>query len=434
MITKSSSEKHSLWSSWPLCLAVAVAVAVIGVANPAQAQAPPTGYVSVFVDHVPNRDATELRARAFAEGTLEAGPRLRMTASGFVEGLLADRRGRVRDAIAEPQELQVAFLAKRFDLSAGLSRVVWGRLDEIQPTDVINPIDVSRFFFEGRSEARMPVPLVRARVFAGDKVSVEGVYVPIFRKGRFDRLDERTSPFNLDPGVASCLAVGCPAPAFVPNEPARTAASAQGGARVNVTSGRVDWSVSAYRGFRPFGIYTLSPPRPETGDSGLSIEFPRFTMVGADFETVAGPWVMRGEVAAFVRDAFQAPATPAALTGRSFDAGAAVDRKAGHYRVSGQVLVHHETANRSLTAPSRTDVSLIVSGDRTFSRQKYQARLFGVYNPNSDAGFVRGIATASVRDNLALEGSLGWFAGSGLDTISRFADSDFAYMRLKYFF
>jgi hypothetical protein len=426
MITKSGSEKYSLWS---LCLALAV----IAVANPVQAQtAPPSGYVSVFFDHVPNRDATELRARAFAEGKIEAGSHVRLTASGFVEGLLADRGGQVRDAIAEPQDLNVTFLAKRFDLSAGLARVVWGRLDEIQPSDVINPIDVSRFFFEGRSEARMPVPLVRARVFAGDKVSLEGVYVAFFRRGRFDRLDERTSPFNLEPGAASCLAIGCPAPVFVPNEPARTFANAQGGARVNVTSGRVDWSVSAYRGFRPFGIYTQSSTVPPNV-GGLSIEFPRFTMIAGDVETVAGPWGVRGEVTAFVRDAFQAPETAAALTGKSFDAGAAVDRKAGNYRVSGQVLLHHQTADLSSTA-DRTDVSLIVSADRNFSRQKYQARLFGVYNPNSDAGFVRGIVTATLRDNVALEGSLGWFAGSGLDTISRFADSDFAYVRLKYFF
>ena len=40
----------------------------------------------------------------------------------------------------------------------------------------------------------------------------------------------------------------------------------------------------------------------------------------------------------------------------------------------------------------------------------------------------------ALRDNLALEGSLGWFAGSGTDAISRFADSDFVYLRLKYFF
>jgi hypothetical protein len=392
--------------------------------------APPTGYVSLFLDHLPNRDATELRARGFAEEKIEAGPHLRLIASGFVEGLAADRGGRVTDAIAEPQELTAELHARRFDLTAGFGRVVWGRLDELQPTDVINPIDISRFFFEGRSEARLPVPLVRGRVFAGDKVSLEGVFVPVFRRGRFDRLDEQTSPFNIAPTVATCLAVGCRSPAFVPNEPPRTLGNAQGGARVNVTSGRVDWSISAYRGFRPFGIYTLSA----SAARPLSIEFPRFTMVGGDFETVAGPWVVRGEVAAFTRDAFQAPAAAAALTGHTFDAGAAVDRKAGSYRVSGQVLVHRETYDAAFQLAGRTDVSLIVSADRAFSRQKYQGRLFGVYNPASGSGFVRSIATASLRDNLALEGSLGWFAGSGVDNIGRFADSDFMYLRLKYFF
>src|SRR4030095_3674156 len=91
---------------------------------------------------------------------------------------------------------------------------VWGRLDEVQPTDVINPLDVSRFFFEGRSEARMPVALLRGRLFLGDRATIEAVYVPIFRKGRFDQLDEDTSPFNLASdlaaGLGTCLAIGWP--------------------------------------------------------------------------------------------------------------------------------------------------------------------------------------------------------------------------------
>jgi len=438
MVTKSRSKRESSRASWPvwtLCLGVAVT----GAAGPVQAQpAQPTGYVSVLADHLPNRDASELRARGLVEEKIEAGQRLRLTISGFAEGLLADRGGKVTDAIVEAQELNAAFHTTRFDLTAGLGRVVWGRLDELQPTDVINPIDVSRFFFEGRSEARLAVPLVRARVFAGERVSVEGLYVPFFRRGRFDRLDEPSSPFNIAPGAVTCLAIGCPRPEFVRHEPAATAANAQGGARASVTSGRVDWSVSAYRGFRPFGIYTpsISPasPKPPSGEGGLSIEFPRFTMIGGDFETVTGKWVVRGEAAAFTQDAFQAAATASALTGHSFDAGAAVDRKAGDYRISGQVLIHAEAYDSVFDTPGRTDVSLIVSADRTFSRQKYQGRLFGVYNPNHASGFVRGIAGATLRDNVALEGSLGWFAGSGLDTISRFADSDFAYLRLKYFF
>jgi hypothetical protein len=381
----------------------------------AHAQTAPAGYVSLFADHLPNRRTTELRARAFVEQKVEAGPRLRLVASAFGEGLIADRGEAVRDAVAEAHELTATLRTKRFDLTAGFGRVVWGRLDELQPTDVVNPLDVSRFFFEGRSEARLAVPLVRATLFAGEHASLEGVYVPFFRRGRFDRLDEPTSPFTLAPDVP-----------FTDRSPTRTARNAQGGARANFTSGRVDWSVSAYRGFRPFGIYTAANP--------FTVErvYPRFTMIGGDFETVFGAWGIRGEVAAFTSDAFQPPAPGPAPTGSSFDAGGGVDRRAGDYRVSGQVLIHRETYD--IARDSRTDVSLIVSADRTFFRQRYEGRLFGVYNPTSGAAFVRGIARANVRDNLALEGSIGGFTGDGADNIGRFADSDFAYVRLKYFF
>jgi len=396
-----------------------IAAAAVLAALLAQA-AQPTGYASVFVDRFPNRDATELRARVFAEEKIDAGPRLRVTASGFVEGLVADRSGHVNDAIAEPQDLTMTLRTARAELTAGLARVVWGRLDELQPTDVINPLDLSRFFFEGRSDARMSVPLVRGRLFAGEHASVEGIYVPFFRRARFDRLDEASSPFNLAPRQGP----GGPAVPVTDRPPARIAANAQGGARVNVTSGRVDWSVSAYDGFRPFGLYSLSPA------GGLERTYSRFTMIGGDVETARGVWAARGEVAIFPRDVFQTASSPEILHGTSFDAGAGVDRKAGDYRVSGDVLVHRESHERA----SRTDVSIIASVNRDFARETYQTRVFALYNPGEASGFVRAIAVAGVRDNVKLEGSIGWFAGSGADTISRFADSDFLYVRLKCFF
>lgn len=417
------------------------------------AQTVPRGTVTVTSDFFPNRANTgELRARIFAEEVLDPTPRLLITLSGFAEGLLARRPAlsapahtAVRDAIVRVVDANIDYKAPRFDLLAGFTRITWGRLDELQPTDVINPLDASRFFFESRSEARLPVALVRVRSYLTEKASLEAVYVPFFRRGRFDQLEEPSSPFNLEsafaPDLAVCLAIGCPTllPVVIErHEPARTAGSAQGGARFSATSGRIDWSLAAYRGFEPFGLGVAGRPGPAATFLPVNVVYPRFTMLGGDFETVRGEWGLRGEVAALVEDNFQGSALQI-VKGSSVDAGLGLDRKAGDYRISATALFHRETYEKSTLSTQnvdrgRSDVSIILSGDRTFTRERYGLRTFGVYNPNESSGFLRAIATAKIRDNVSLEGSGGWFIGDGRDVVGRFGDSDFLYVRLKYYF
>ncbi len=429
------------------------ALGVLALAAPLLAQSP-TGNVSVTTDSFPNRSNTgELRARVFAEQVFDPTPRLLMTASGFAEGLLARRPGgsdpartTVTDAIARVVDASVDYKGPHFDLLAGFTRIAWGRLDELQPTDVVNPLDASQFFFESRGEARLPVALVRFRGHFTENASIEGVYVPFFRQGRFDQLDETTSPFNLEsaftPDSGACLPNGCPTLLpFVTQRraPPRTLGSGQGGARFNATTGRVDWSVAAYRGLEPFGIARFGPgPSPPVPYAPIDVVHPRFTMVGADFETVRGEWGFRGELAAFVDDNFQASSLQV-LTGHSVDAGLGVDRKAGDYRIAATALFHREAYDQIIDGPpasvrGRSDLTVIVSADRTFARERYGLRTFGVFNPRESSGFLRAIATARVRDNVAFEGSGGWFVGDGRDLVGRFADSDFLYARLKYYF
>ena len=57
-----------------------------------------------------------------------------------------------------------------------------------------------------------------------------------------------------------------------------------------------------------------------------------------------------------------------------------------------------------------------------------------MYNATESSAFLRAIATAKLRDNVSLEGSAGWFAGEGGTVIGRFSDSDFGYVRVKYYF
>lgn len=350
------------------------------------------GWALVFIlaaHAVPKQDAQELRPRITFSGTAELSKNTRAHVEGLVEGLVADRQrrgGRVDVITADVRDAWLEIAGKRADVRAGYGRIAWGRLDEVQPSDVINPIDTARFFLEGRSEARLGVGFARARLFPSSSITIEGVLVPWFRRSTFDSLDEKTSPFNLVPGVPR------------PDGPD----AMQGGGRVSATVGRVDVAASAYRGTDTF----VSPQG-----------YRRFTMVAGDFETVAGAWAIRGETALRIDQAF--------------DVGVGVDRKTGEFRVFASAIVHRDFATPF--AAQSTNLNIIGSIDRKFGRDHYLARVFGIANPGDRSGFVRALFAWSATDTVAIEVSAAKFIGSGDDGISRFAGRDFAGTRLRWY-
>jgi len=149
-----------------VCWIVTVALLLVGSVSAAQTTSP-SGNVTVASDLFPNRDHTaEIRSRIFVEELIDPAPKLHITLSGFAEGLLAHRPAnnpdgdQVTDGVAGVLDASVSWKTRRVDVLGGFSRISWGRLDELQPTDVINPLDASRFFFESRSEARLPVGIL----------------------------------------------------------------------------------------------------------------------------------------------------------------------------------------------------------------------------------------------------------------------------------
>lgn len=424
-------------------LALAAAGAAVLCAAPARAQQGIVdGYVSAGVDYVPNvDDALELRTRLFIEKAWTAGS-WRFRGAGLAEGLVADRDQARHDGHLQIREATAAWSGGAFDLRAGIGTIVWGRLDEVQPTDVINPLDASKYLLQGRADARLPVTHARVRWFAGEHATLEGVWVPLFTRGRYDVLDEGSSPFNLLADAARCTpSPACPPIAgFTRNEPPRSLRSSQGGARLNATTGRVDWAVAAYSGFPGFGRISVGPiglPPPVPGEPPIPYppvlvfeDYPRFTMVGGDFETVHGGWGTRGEVAFTTGDTVFAPGSLLGVEGRSLRTGVGTDRKAGAYRLSGTLLVEHRDAD----AFDDTNVSVVVGGERGFARDTRKVQVFGAWNVSDASGFARTIATWSLRDNLALDGTIGWFFGEGDDAISRFSERDFVAVSLKAYF
>lgn len=383
------------------------------------------GWIVAFMlaaQSLPKQDATELRPRMTLSGTVELSPHARVHVEGLAEALTADRAtrgGRVNAFNADAREAWVEVGGARADLRVGYGRLAWGRLDEVQPSDVINPIDTARFFLDGRSEARLPVAFARGRLFLSSSVTLEGVAVPFFRRSRFDSLDEASSPFNLTNDAV--LPAGTVVSSFTRVAPSRAWSSVQGGGRLSATVGRVDVSASVYRGFNGFGDIAFEPtavPRPGVPIVGQLVErFPRFTMVAGDVETVTGAWAWRGETAWF-KD-------------RSFDMGAGLDRKTGEFRLFGSVLVHRNLA--AVGVPATTNTNLVGSIERKFHREQFLARVFGVVNPADQSGFLRGLVVWSASDRVAVEASAATFMGTGDDTIAKFSGRDFVMTRVRYY-
>ena len=133
---------------------------------------------SLVADAVVHEDATELRPQLAAAVT--AVPRNWFTAlfDATMEGLLSGRETDVGAIAFRVRDAWVEARGRWGDVRAGMARLVWGRLDELSPSDVVNPLDAAKFLFEGRSEARLAVPLVRVRFLPSDRLTVEGVVSP----------------------------------------------------------------------------------------------------------------------------------------------------------------------------------------------------------------------------------------------------------------
>jgi hypothetical protein len=449
------------------------------------ARAQPTvthrGSVAAMMAALPDVDATELRVRLDGTVDVEFDQAWVIRASSWIDALAGSRRDeRATDLVYQPGEIYARYRRERFDVTAGFQRVVWGTLDEVQPTDVVNPLDVSRFLFEGRSEARLPVLALRARLFLPRDTAVDAVYVPVFRPGRYDLLDEETSPFNLR--ADSCRDGVCtvplsggasgqagPADRSIPvlsRQPARTAGNGSVGVRATRTVGGVDVGVSAWRGWQAFPLVSVAvlPPRMmvprELGPSGerplpsspdpavvLSESWSRITMIGADAEAARGAITWRAEGAFFVDTQVQAPpddpaaaGAPAGLgptvDGRSLQVGAGLDWTTGPWRTFGNVIVRRSWAvgDRAALVPADGGVQLVGGVERTFARDTRRVRAFAVVDPPEGTAFVRGLGAWNVRDNLWLEGSAAWFAGQGSDFLGRYTERDFVSVRVKYYF
>jgi hypothetical protein len=344
-----------------------------------------------------------------------------LTRSGKREGIATNLR---------PAESYAEIRGGRFDLRMGYIDVIWGVLDEVQPTDVVNPLDVSRFFLENRARARLPIPAAALRIYLPGRTRLELVAVPFFEPGVFDQLDEATSPFNFYRWLV---------PASVPlrrRTPPRTLDQMEYGARLTTTHRRTDISLCFFRGREDFPIYVEEVPEFAGGggpEFSLIGTYPWFTMVGGDLETVAGGWGFRAEGALFLEDSFQDLRGEVVVEGKSFQCGAGIDREVNDYVIVGEIVVQARWAPLDF-AERREELGFIGGLERRFHFGREKVESFLIYNPLDNTLFARAGVGIRPLPGFWLELTGGLFAGSGSDLVGRFDRADFVSLSGRYRF
>ena len=394
------------------------------------------GHIEFLGVVYPRQDLLEVRSRLFSRYDTWLDHNWYLRVAAYADGVVGSS-GREAAAIVCPHEIYLERRSDRFEFRFGFSNVVWGVLDEIQPTDRINPLDVSRFVLEGRSEARLPVPLTRARFFLPGDLTIEAIWVPFPRGGTFDQLDEATSPFNplnrLQPSD------------LPPSRLARTARNMEFGARIEASRSGLDWALSVYRDVLDFDRFQAGGPEPSPPSLLIppspsiealqppreALQPPRW-MLGAELETVAGAWTLRGEAALDLNDPLQGLVPLRIIESWSFQAGMGMDRRYGDSTLFFSGIYRSVPDQPDLL--DEDELTLVGGLDRTFSRGTRSLRLFGVWSPDEDSGFLRAILGAEIVENLRAELSGGLFLGEGQNLFTLLNQSDFVLARLRIFF
>lgn len=155
-------------------------------------------------------------------------------------------------------ETYIRYRGDRFRFTAGAQTVIWGRVDEIPPSDRLSVQDARRFVLDDLEDRRLAVPALRLETFhSGWKTDL--FLVPEFRAAELPPLESIWSPVNRRDGRLIGIE---PSPALSALVSGGTFAEEEdgiggGGLRVSRTGEGFDYAVTMQRARHSLPYYEL---------------------------------------------------------------------------------------------------------------------------------------------------------------------------------
>jgi hypothetical protein len=217
-----------------------------------------------------NPDGNKRIGIGIGEAWLRAAPHVggaTLVAEGWMRDVDFTRKGETSGLLREGY---LSFSSGNADFRIGRQIIVWGRADQLNPTDNLTPRDYTLYMPEV-DDQRFGATAVNM-TYNFDTVALSAIVLPQFRPTKL--------PIPAISGVT-----------FAETVPRGTGYAL----KLDRSGGDLDWSVSYFHGYDQYPDIAVAVPTP--GATVLSLSHHRIRVLGADMATTAGRYGLRAEAA-----------------------------------------------------------------------------------------------------------------------------------------
>ena len=279
----------------------------------------------------------------------------------------------------------VRYRGENYRLTAGTQKVIWGRIDELPPTDRISRADISRGILDPLSDRRRAMPVLRFEGFQ-DGYKLDAIWLPDFRRAALPDQDSVWYPINQTDGSILGFETTPLMKTFVQlGSISDSAPDGDGGfgVRLSNTGQQFDYAVTVQRVRQSTPYWQLNPTVREaflagndpagaiasSSEATFGARYPRTWVAGGDFgfEAMSATWRFE---AAWISD------TPVTRTNLLYDTVNSVNWAGGVQFYPGDRDVR---VNLQLAAVNLIDASNVL--DRT-DIYNFNGSIFGEFGNN----------------------------------------------------
>lgn len=397
-----------------------------------------------IVGRASNDDST---GRLFVNADLRFDP----TSNEFQDGM----EGRLREAYA-------GWYTNYVSLEVGKKIFAWGKADEFNPTDLVNPEDYRWFVTFDKPARKIGVPMA-AVTFSYSGWAVQAVAIPVFIPTLLPDPESDWLPWQLALQYDLVDAMPDLVSIDVGNEPEPDARNTQGAMRAAGSIGRFDLEAVAFDGFDPLPTYdigiSLDPELYLTGISPLVMreEFQRYQAYGGSVAFTVDKFAIRTEGAYstprwWMHDIDPSMTDPAALPPLSdivpvlidaewrsrkpsWSAAAGVDWRSGSEIYVNLQYAHTQILNyEEILLDKENEGMVTIKVQTRWLDEDLEISLDGAYNAWHADWMVKPYVRYKFTEDLAGELGAQLFEGAEDTRFGEFDRNDFGYTQFKYTF